>query len=66
LALAAVFACAALRALLRVADFPLGSFPRFCTFDAFLRFAMIAPLVLRNDTTVQVAASYQTRVINRS
>jgi hypothetical protein len=27
---------------------------------------MIAPLVLRKDTTVYVAASYQTRVINRS
>jgi hypothetical protein len=39
---------------------PLGSFPRFCTFDAFLRLAMIAPLVLGNDTTVQVAARYQT------
>jgi hypothetical protein len=47
----------------RVADFLLGSFPRFCTFDAFLRLAMIDPLVLRNDTTVQVAARYQTRVI---
>jgi hypothetical protein len=27
---------------------------------------MIAPLVLRNDTTVKVPASDQTRVINRS
>jgi hypothetical protein len=26
---------------------------------------MIDPLVLRNDTTVQVAARYQTRVITR-
>jgi hypothetical protein len=49
-----------------LADFPLRSFARFCTFDAFLRLAMIIPLVLRNDTTVQLAASYQTRVINRS
>jgi hypothetical protein len=32
-----------LRALPRVADFLLGSFPRFCTFDAFLRLAMIDP-----------------------
>jgi hypothetical protein len=31
-----------------------------------LRLAMIDPLVLRDDTTVQVAARYQTRVINRS
>ena len=55
-----------LRALPRVADFLLGIFPRFCTFDAFLRLAMIdPPLVLRNDTTVQVAARYQTRVITR-
>jgi hypothetical protein len=55
---------AALRAFPRLAE--LRSFPRFCTFDAFLRLAMIAPLVLCNDTTVQVAARYQTRVINRS
>jgi hypothetical protein len=48
-----------LRALPRAADFALRSFARFCTFDAFLRLAMIAPLVLRNDTTMQVAASYQ-------
>jgi hypothetical protein len=59
-------AFATLRALPRLADFPLRSFARYCTFDAFLRLAMITPLVLRNDTTVQVAASYQTRVINRS
>jgi hypothetical protein len=57
-------AVAALRALPRLAE--LRSFARFCTFDAFLRLAMIAPLVLRNDTTVQVAASHQSRVINRS
>jgi hypothetical protein len=53
-----------LSALPRLAE--LRSFGRFCTFDAFLRFAMIAPLVLRNDTTVKVPASDQTRVINRS
>jgi hypothetical protein len=58
-------ALAALRALPRLAEFPLRSFARFCTFDAFLRLAMIDPLVLRNDTTVQVAARYQTRVITR-
>ena len=56
-------ALAALRALPRLAE--LRSFARFCTFDAFLRLAMIDPLVLRNDTTVQVAARYQTRVITR-
>ena len=50
-----------LRDLARLAAVPLRS-----TFDAFLRLAMIAPLVLRNDTTVQVAASHQSRVINRS
>jgi len=55
---------ATFRALARAAV-PLGSFPRFCTFDRFLRLAMIAPLMLRNDTTVQVAARYQTRVITR-
>ena len=44
--LGARFAFAALdtlRALPRLAEVPLGSFPRFCTFDAFLRLAMIAP-----------------------
>src|SRR6516225_2888252 len=43
LALATVFACAALRALPRLAEFPLRSFPRFCTFNPFLRLAMIVP-----------------------
>src|ERR1700720_1094179 len=37
-------ALAALRALPRLAEFPLRSFARFCTFDAFLRLAMIDPL----------------------
>jgi hypothetical protein len=55
---------ATFRALARAAV-PLSSFPRFCTFDAFLRLAMMDLLVLRNDTTVQVAARYQTRVITR-
>jgi hypothetical protein len=64
--LVAFAALATLRALPRLAEFPLRSFARFCTFDAFLPLAMIAPLVLRNDTTAQLAASYQTRVINRS
>ncbi len=36
-------ALATLRGLPRLADFPLGSFPRFCTFDCFLRLAMIRP-----------------------
>jgi hypothetical protein len=52
-----------LRALPRVAEFPLGSFPRFCTFARFLRLAMITPLVLRNDTMLHGGklsnASYQ-------
>jgi hypothetical protein len=68
LALATVRFVAALdtlRAFPRLAELPLRCFAR-CTFDAFLRLAMIDPLVLRNDTTVQVAARYQTRVINRS
>jgi len=34
----------ALLALPRLAEFTLRSFPRFCTFDPFLRLAMIAPL----------------------
>jgi hypothetical protein len=32
-----------LRAFPRLAEFPLRSFARFCTFDAFLRLAMIDP-----------------------
>jgi len=56
-------ALATLRALPRLAE--LRSFARFCTFDAFLRLAMIAPPDACNDTTVQVAARYQTRVITR-
>jgi hypothetical protein len=45
-----------LRALARVADdFP--RFARFCTPDRFLGLAMIDPLVLRNDTTVQRSKS---------
>jgi hypothetical protein len=45
LALAAVRFAAldTLRGLPRFAEFPLASFPRFCTFDAFLRLAMITP-----------------------
>jgi hypothetical protein len=57
------FALDTLRALPRVAEFPLGSFPRFCTFARFLRLAMIAPLVLHNDTMLHGGklsnASYQ-------
>src|SRR5207244_8490360 len=58
------FAALADFALSRLAE--LRRFARFCTFARFLRLAMIDPLVLRDDTTVQVAARYQTRVINRS
>ena len=57
---------AILRVLLRLAEFALRSLARPCTFDRFLRLAMITPFGLREDTTVHVAASYQTRVINRS
>src|SRR5262249_59458911 len=42
-AFATVFACAALRALPRLAEVPLRGFARFCSFDLFLRFAMIVP-----------------------
>jgi hypothetical protein len=37
-------ALATLRALPRLAEFPLLRFARLCTFDAFLRLAMIAPV----------------------
>jgi hypothetical protein len=43
------FTRATLRALQRLADFPLRSFARFCTFNAFLRLATI-------DTPVLVCA----------
>ena len=47
LALATVrFAGAAFHALRSLAEVPLGSFPRFCTFDAFLRLATIDTPVL--------------------
>ena len=39
-------ALATLRALPRVADFPLGSFRRRCTFDPCLPLAMIAPVLV--------------------
>ena len=41
LALTPVFA--AVRGLPRLAEFPRRSFARFCTFDCFLRLAMIDP-----------------------
>jgi hypothetical protein len=55
-----------LRVLRRL--FPLGSFPRFCTFDRFLRLAMIVPLVgilgipLRN--TYLIVSLFQSKVLN--
>jgi len=66
LALATVrLAGAAFRALRSLAEAPLGSFPRFCTFDRFLRLAMIDPLfwlVLRKALMPdhKVPATYQT------
>ncbi len=35
-----------LRGLPRLAEFALRTFPRFCTFDAFLRLAMIHPVLV--------------------
>ena len=46
LALATVFACAALRALGRLAEFPLRRFARFGSFPRFLLLAMIDPLLV--------------------
>ena len=46
-----------LRAFPRLAEFPLGSFPRFCTFDFFLRLGMIGPgclFLVDQKTTSQV------------
>ena len=47
---------ATLCALGRVAEFPLRRFARLGSFPRFLRLAMIDPLLLHNDTTVQLAA----------
>jgi hypothetical protein len=58
-------ALATLRSLPRLAEFPLRSFARFCTFDAFLRLAMIDPLVLRHDTRSKSQRAVQPRVITR-
>jgi hypothetical protein len=44
-------ALATLRALPRLAEFPLLRFARLCTFDAFLRLAMIAPCSGRCSAT---------------
>ncbi len=67
------FARAGLRALPRLAEFPLRSFARLCTFDCFLRLAMITPLVgvspdayCRMKRQTANADSDQTQVINRS
>jgi hypothetical protein len=51
-----------LRALLRVFEFPLRSFARFCTFDHFLRLAMIDPLLVVSDqrTIRKVPATHLT------
>jgi hypothetical protein len=64
LLLASVFACAALRALPRLAEFPFRSFARFCTFDRFFRLAMIRPFPVGGPQCMmsdqKVAATYQT------
>jgi hypothetical protein len=46
LALATVLACAVLRALPRFAEFLFRSLARLCTFDPFLRLAMIRPVLV--------------------
>jgi hypothetical protein len=61
-----------LRALGRLAEFPLRSFARFCIFDAFLRLAMIDAPVLVSASTLRIDARSKgdrptvPRVINRS
>jgi hypothetical protein len=61
----AAFARAVLRVLPRLAEFPLGSFPRFCTFDPFLRLAMIDPLwlMLRNALTFDQSQTGRIEVV---
>src|SRR5437763_453854 len=50
---------ATLRALPRLAEFPLRSFARFCTFDAFLRLARSSPpwcsLTIHRPSRVKLA-----------
>ncbi len=69
------FARADLRGFPRLAEFPLGSFARFCTADFFLRLAMIAPwsgFVLRNTIDVRSKGNWaksgnpSNQFINRS
>ncbi len=57
LAFATVFARAALLALLRLAEFPLVNFPRFCTFDFFFDFAMMPSRWLRNTSMAVIRLS---------
>jgi len=49
-----------LRALPRLAELPLCSFARFCTFDPFLRLAMIHPQFHWRSATIQPSTSRQT------
>jgi hypothetical protein len=68
LALATVFARAALRALPRLAEFARRSLARLCTFDPFLRLAMIRPgpgWCFRNALMPESRQPHN-RVINRS
>jgi hypothetical protein len=67
LALATVLAWAVLRALPRFAEFLLRSLARLCTFDPFLRLAMIRPVLVGGPQRM-IAESRQPikRVINRS
>jgi hypothetical protein len=55
---------ATLRALPRLAELPLRNFPRFCTFDPFLRLAMIRPVLVggpqRMMSDQKIAATYET------
>jgi hypothetical protein len=67
LALATVFARAALCALPRLAEFARRSLARLCAFDPFLRLAMIRPVLVGGPQRM-IAESRQPikRVINRS
>src|SRR5262249_53561633 len=50
-----------LRALPRLVEFPLGGFPCFCTFDFFLRLAMISPASWCSATRTTRAGSKDNR-----
>jgi len=59
----AAFAAFALRALPRVAEFPLRGLACFCTFDRFLRLAMITTDKQRDDSQIFQDGHFHLRML---